>query len=141
MRTGIDTSSTSKWLAARRQVQQTAEVVLGDAAAFFLYRGKLRGEGRPGQYISALLGSTEGCELVLQFLQRLDAGESLEAIVVDDKGREPDGPGRPVLTLIVGHLSRVLPDGRSETVGCVSRLFACADAACRLRKRNSRVNL
>ena len=116
MRTGIDTVSASKWLVARREVQQLADVVLGDAAEFFLCRGKLYGEGAPGQYVSALLGSSEGCETVLRLSERLDADEPLEAIVVDEQGREPDGPGRPVLRLVVGHLSHVWSNGRRETV-------------------------
>ena len=116
MRTGIDTVSAGKWLQVRRQVQSLADVVLGDAAEYFLYRGKLYGEGAPGQYISALLGSTEGCETLLRLIERLDADEALEAVVVDEQGREPDGPGRPVLRLVVGHLSHCWSHGRIEPV-------------------------
>ncbi len=114
MRPYIDTSPASTWLETRRQVQQMAEVVLGDTAEFFLYRGRLYGGAAPCQHISALLASNEGCELVLQFLERLDAGESLEATILDDSGREPDGPIRPVLTLIVGHLCHLWPNGHRE---------------------------
>ena len=115
MHTGTE-SSASKWLQARRQVQQLAEVVLGDAAEFFLYRGKLYGEGAPGQYVSALLGSTEGCERVLRLIERLDVEETVEVVVVDEQGREPDGPGLPVLRLVVGHLSHCWQHGRIEPV-------------------------
>jgi hypothetical protein len=41
MRTNSDSVSAGKWLQARQQVQSLADVVLGDSAAFFLYRGKL----------------------------------------------------------------------------------------------------
>jgi hypothetical protein len=115
MRTGIDTSA-SKWLQVRRQVQQLADVVLGDAAEFFLYRGKLYGEGAPGRYISALLGLTEGCEAVIRLIERVDAGEAIEALIVDGQGNEPEGPGRPVLTLLVGHLIHQWPNGHREPV-------------------------
>ncbi len=116
MRTAIDTSPASAWLETRRQVQQMAEVVLGDAADYFLYRGRLFGGAAPCRHISALLASTQGCELVLQLLERLDAGESLEATILDDNGSEPDGPGRPVLTLIVGHLCHLWANGHREPV-------------------------
>src|ERR1035437_8045857 len=116
MRTSIETTGASKWLVARREVQQLADVVLGDAAEFFLYRGKLYGEGASGQYISALLGSTEGCETVLRLLERLDADGTVEAVVVDEQGHEPDGLGRPVLTLLVGHLCHQWPNGHREPV-------------------------
>jgi len=116
MRTGIDTANASKWLQARRQVQQLADVVLGEAAEFFLYRGKVYGESAPGQYISALLGSTEGCEVVLRLIERLDADGTVEAVVVDEQGREPDGPGLPVLRLVVGHLCHCWQHGRIESV-------------------------
>lgn len=97
-------------------MQQLAEVVLGDAAEFFLYRGKLCGEGAPGQYISALLGSTEGCGAVLRLIERLDAEETVEVVIVDDQGREPGGPVLPVLRLVVGHLSHCWLHGRIEPV-------------------------
>jgi len=116
MRASIDTLSTSRWLQARRQVQSLADVVLGEAAEFFLSRGKLYGEGAPGQYISALLGSTDGCETVLRLIERLDAEEAVEAVVVDDLCREPDGPSLPVLKLVVGHLCHVWPHGRIEPI-------------------------
>jgi len=116
MRTGIESLSASKWLQARRQVQERAEVVLGEAAEFFLYRGKVYGESAPGQYVSTLLGSTEGCEAVLRLIERLDADESVEAVIVDERGHEPDGPGLPVLRLVVGHLSHYWPYGRIEPV-------------------------
>lgn len=116
MRTGIDTMGASRWLKARHEVQQLAEVVLGDSAEYFLYRGKLYGEGAPGEYVSTLMGSIEGCEKLLRLIERLDAEEPLEAIIVDDKGREPDGPGRPVLKLLVGHLSHYWPHGRIEPI-------------------------
>ena len=116
MRTGIDTFGASKWLVARRQVQQLADVILGDAAEYFLYRGKLYGEGAPGQYISALLGSAQGCETVLRLLERLDADETLEAVIVDEQGHEPDGPGWPVLRLLVGHLCHLWSNGRREPI-------------------------
>jgi len=116
MRASIDTIGASKWLRARRQVQQLSEAVLGEAAEYFLYRGKLYGEGAPGQYVSTLSGSTEGCETVLRLIERLDADESVEVVIVDDRGSEPDGPGLPVLGLVVGHLSHCWPHGRIEPV-------------------------
>jgi hypothetical protein len=116
MRASIDKADASKWPKARRQVQQLADVVLGDAAEFFLYRGKLYGEGAPGQYISALLASAEGCGTVLRLIERLDADEAIKAVVVDDNGHEPDGPGLPVLKLLVGHLSHYWPQGRIEPI-------------------------
>ena len=116
MRASIDTLSANKWLVARRQVQSLANVLLGDAAEFFLYRGKLYGEGAPGQYISALLGSCDGCETVRRLIERLDADEALEAVIVDDHGHEPEGPGLPVLTLLVGHLIHQWPNGHREPV-------------------------
>jgi len=116
MRTGIDTLSASKWLQARRQVQSLADVVLGDASEFFLYRGKLYGKEAPGQYVSALLGSCQGCETVLRLIGRLDANEAVEAVIVDEQGREPSGPGLPVLRLVVGHLSHCWLHGRIEPV-------------------------
>jgi len=115
MHTGIETRA-SIWLQARRQVQQMAEVVLGDAAAFFLYRGKLYGEGAPGQFVATLLGSTRGCETVLRLIEQLDAGGEVQAVVVDDQGHEPDGPGLPVLSLVVGHLSHLWSNGHREPV-------------------------
>jgi hypothetical protein len=116
MRASIDTADASKWLQARRHVQELADVVLGDAAEFFLYRGKLYGESASGQYISALLGSTEGCEAVLRLIERLDGEEAVEAVIVDEGGREPDGPGLPVLRLVVGHLCQCWAHGRIESV-------------------------
>jgi len=115
MHTGIETSA-SKWLQARRQVQELAEVVLADAADYFLYRGKLYGEGASGRHISTLLGSTEGCERVTQLIEQLDAGNAVDAVVVDDLGRVPDGPALPVLRLLVGHLSHIWSNGRREPV-------------------------
>jgi len=116
MRASIDTANASKWLHARRQVQSLADVVLGDAAEFFLYRGKLYGEGASGQYISALLGSADGCETVLRLIERLDVDGTVEAVVVDERGRAPDGPGLPVLRLVVGHLCQCWAHGRIESV-------------------------
>jgi len=116
MRASIDTLSTSRWLQARRQVQQLAEVVLGEAAEFLLYRGKLYGEGASGQYVSALLGSTQGCEAVLRLIERLDAEEAVEVVIIDDQGCEPDGPCLPVLRLVVGHLSHCWQHGRIAPV-------------------------
>ena len=116
MRTGIDTIGASRWLQARSQVQQLADVVLGDSAEYFLCRGKLYGEGASGQYVSALLGSAEGCEAIIRLIERLDEGESLYAVVVDEQGHEPDGPGLPVLKLLVGHLSHYWPHGRIEPI-------------------------
>jgi hypothetical protein len=116
MRASMETIGASKWLQARRQLQQLADVVLGDAAEFFLYRGKLYSEGAPGQYISALLGSTEGCETVLRLIERLGADEAVEVVIVDEGGCEPDGRGLPVLRLVVGHLSHCWLHGRIEPV-------------------------
>lgn len=116
MRTSIETTGASKWLQSRRQLQSLADVVLGDAAEFFLYRGKLYGEGAPGQYVSTLLGSAQACETVIRLIERLDAGEAIEAVVVDEQGHEPDGLGRPVLTLLVGHLCHQWPNGHREPV-------------------------
>ena len=105
-----------KWFATRRQVRSLADVVLCDAADRFLCLGKLYGEGEPGRYVSSFLGSAEGCETVLRFIERLDAGETLEAVVVDLQDEEPDGPGRPVLALVVGHLVHLWPNGHAEPV-------------------------
>ncbi len=116
MRADLDTSNASTWLETRRQVQSLADVVLCEAAAFFLYRGKLYRERSHGQYVSSFLGSTDGCEKVLRLIERLDAGGTVEAVVVDNEGLEPGGPGRPILALVVGHLSHLWPDGRREPV-------------------------
>lgn len=116
MQMGSDTLSASKWLQARQQVQSLADVVLGDAAAFFLYRGKLYEPRSHGQYVSALLGSTEGCETVRQLIEKLDADGTVDAVIVDDEGHEPDGSGRPVLKLLVGHLIQLWPNGRGEPI-------------------------
>lgn len=61
MRASVDTSA-GEWLQARQQVQSLAEVILGESAEFFLYRGKLYQPQAHGQYIFALLGSVDGCE-------------------------------------------------------------------------------
>ena len=111
-----DSQSADKWLAARRQVQQLAEVVLGESAAFFLYRGKLYGPQLNGQHVSALLGSADGCEFLLELIEQLDANEPVDAVIVDGQGQEPAGPGRPVLKLLVGHLVQMWPNGRWEPV-------------------------
>jgi len=116
MQRGSDTLSASKWLQARQQVQSLADVVLGDAAPFFLYRGKLYEPWSHGQYVSALLGSTGGCETVRRLIEILDGDGTVNAVVVDDEGREPDGSGRPVLKLLVGHLIQLWPNGRGEPV-------------------------
>ncbi|MBE0624594.1 MAG: hypothetical protein IH606_07280 [Burkholderiales bacterium] len=116
MSTGIDTVGASSWLQARRRVQELAEVALGDASDYFLYRGRLYGEGAPGRFVATLLGSMEGCEVVARLIERLDAGGAVEAVVVDNDGREPEGPGRPVLRLVVGHLCQVWSNGKRETV-------------------------
>lgn len=111
-----NSQSESNWLQVRRQVQQFADVVLGESAAFFLYRGKLYGPQLNAQPVSALLGSADGCEALLQLLAQLEANEPVDAVIVDDKGVEPEGPGRPVLKLVVGNLVQVWPNGRWESV-------------------------
>lgn len=116
MRTDTDTLSAGNWLQARQQVQSLADVVLGESAAFFLYRGKLFEPRLEGQYVSALLGSTDGCETVRRLIETLDADGTVDAVIVDDAGQEPDGSTRPVLKLMVGHLIHLWPNGRGEPV-------------------------
>lgn len=116
MRAGIDITRGSSWSAARRQVQERADVVLGEAGDYFLYRGRLYEEDAQGQPISALLSSTEGCERLLVLIERLDAEEALRAVILDDGGREPTPSARPVLKLIAGHLNHVWPNGHREPV-------------------------
>lgn len=116
MRTDTDTLSASNWLQVRQDVQSLAEVVLGEAAAYFLYRGKLYEPRSHGQYVSALLGSTDGCETVRRLIETLDANGTVDAVIVDDEGQEPDGSTRPVLKLLVGHLIHLWPNGHGEPV-------------------------
>jgi hypothetical protein len=116
MHTDTDTLSAGNWLQARQQVQEFADVVLGESAAFFLYRGKLYGPRSHGQYVSGLLGSIEGCETVRRLIEILDVGGTVGAVVVNEEGQEPDGSTRPVLKLSVGHLMHLWPNGRVEPV-------------------------
>ena len=112
----LDTMLASSLLDARRRVQRLADALLGAAADAFLYRGMLFGEGMPGQHISGLLCYTGGCEAVLWLLERLEANETLEAVILDECGQEPDDERRPVLALLDKWLSYVWPDGQIERV-------------------------
>jgi len=108
-------TSASDWLQVHQDVQSLADVVLGDACAFFLYRGKLYEPWSHGQYVSYYWGHQWVRDSGVGSLRPWDGGGTVDAVVVDDEGREP--MGAPGLSQAPGwHLVHLWPNGHGEPV-------------------------